>query len=153
MEDAQQYPYYIQMWGQTLWKYAMSTVISTIDEEAVKKCGKEVWKERNALYENRYKRWEPEERKFLAEIGRKINQGMRLDQEGLEVIGAEFLTAEGSDPQKYSEYVARMINEGVVWKRQTETEYGPGIPSFLNYLVARRERYGKQMKKARNLER
>jgi len=143
VEHSQQYPYFLQLWGAALWRHAMAEGCETLDLEDVEECDEEVREKRTALYEKRCERWNAEERKLLVEIGRRLNEGMRLNKAGLEVFVAECLAAEGKDPGDARPYVTKAINEGVLWKRQGESMYGPGIPSFLGYL----EREEKLMKK------
>jgi len=139
VEHSQQYPYFLQLWGAALWEHAMAEGRTTLDLKDVEECDKEVQEERTALYEKRCERWNAEERKLLVEIGRRLGEGMRLNKAGLEVFVAECLAAEGKDPDSAHPYVAKAINEGVLWKRQGESVYGPGIPSFLGYLEREEE--------------
>ncbi len=151
VEHSQQYPYFLQLWGKELWDHAMAESQKTLGVEDVEKCEERVWEERGALYERRYGLWQPEERRFLIEIGRRINLGAQLDRERLEEIAADFLATEGGDPGKAHCYVTKAINEGVLWKRQKDEVYRLDIPSFVGYLASRGERQEQRREEERGI--
>ena len=151
--DCEGYPFFVQLWGEMLWNHARKSGLNRIDDATVEHCREQVGKERMSLYDKRYNRWKFDETNFLAEMASKIGAGLRVDQTSLETIGAEILAKEGKNPKKAKNYVAKMISEGVIWKRGDESVFGPGVPNWLGDVLDRRERLKQHLKAARDLER
>ncbi len=152
LNDAQDYPYFVQLWGQQLWRVAKENGKSELDIEDVEKCAPKVAGERLKLYAKKFERWGAiEERMFLAAVSSKVKDGLRVGKEALVELGKDYLKSQGQDPDNSEKYVDKMIKEGVVWKREEDEVYGPGMPSFLGYITGRAERVEKELAETKGL--
>ena len=150
LDDAQEYPYFVQLWGRALWREASKESRLELETGDVEKCQPAVGKERAKLYENRFEKWETnEDKKFLVEIADKVADGQCFPKEVLIELGKDYLEKRGLDPERSKGHIEKMIKEGVIWKRGENADFGQGIPSFVKFATERAARIESGLKQAR----
>ncbi len=135
LEEAQCYPYFVQLWGQTLWEQANRVDSAELQMADVNRCREAVESNKARLYEQRFERWEDNELAALTDVARRLLDGSDLGRHGIVKVCKLALEGAGQDPAAAADLHKKLVNEGVIFKKAGQENYGPGIPSFLNYIV------------------
>lgn len=135
LDEAQCYPYFVQLWGQALWQQAQKEEKHELQMADVEKCKRVVEGEKAQLYQRRFQRWDARELGALTEVARRLIGGSKLGRHGIVKVCEMALESSGQDAAGAIDVYKKLVNEGVIWKKTGEENYGPGIPSFLNHVV------------------
>ena len=135
LDEAQCYPYFVQLWGQSLWEQANREDRNELQMADVDRCREAVESNKARLYEQRFERWEDNELAALTEVARRLLDGSDLGRHGIVKVCKLALEGAGQDPAAAADLHKKLVNEGVIFKKAGQENYGPGIPSFLNHVV------------------
>ena len=137
--DSHGYPYFVQLWGEAVWKEAHARApegprrVTRADVDAAR-AG--VDRRKNSYYLERYD--ELMERDLLrvaAAVADVFADRILLDDEGLEAAIRRGL-GETCTPERISEARAALRRLGYVWRPETEPAWEAGIPSLMDYIRA-----------------
>lgn len=136
VQQSERYPYFLQLWGSSLWSAAQAAGSTRINGVLAAQAADEFATQRSAYYEDR--REELERRDLLplaASVARSLStQTTRRSHELNAVI------AESSGVDEFGEVLQRrdqLATVGFVWKPPAaEDAWQPGIPSLMSYISA-----------------
>ena len=137
VEESQQYPYFLQLWGAALWTAARSKQVTRIDADVVAIAAREFDQQKSAYYEDR--REELERHALLdmaAVVATAFSERARLRSSDLNAVIREGLPGEGAF-EDVLHCRDRLAAVGYVWKPPAEDLWQPGIPSLMDYVAAR----------------
>ena len=135
--DSQAYPYFVQFWGQQLWKRAEThlpargaIILSRADVEAA---GAEVHSEKTGYYNNRYEEFIQGALVPAAQVVARAygdGKGSFFKEELLSSLAP----AVGADADNA---LTKLAHAGFVWCDPGRDRWTAGIPSLMNYVTAR----------------
>ena len=139
VRDSHGYPYFVQLWGQAVWRRAAdaappgTTGERRITAAAVTAARPAVDREQNDYYLDRY---EELETLRLLPVARTVAEAFDtrplLDDLQLETAIRRGLdAAPGSDPTEAKD---TLRNVGYVWRPEAKPVWEPGIPSLMDYV-------------------
>ena len=139
VRDSHGYPYFVQLWGQAVWRRAAAadppgtTGERRITAAAVTAARPAVDREQNDYYLDRY---EELETLRLLPVARAVAEAFDtrplLDDVQLETAIRRGLdAAPGSDPTEAKD---TLRNVGYVWRPEAKPVWEPGIPSLMDYV-------------------
>ena len=139
--DSQRYPYFIQAWGDELWKQGESTdatpdtgarTNTVLKADDVDAAGRNVIGLKNDYYASRYEELAKAGLLPAARvIARRFDDGLGpCSWEVLEEIVGP--SVESGDA---SRTLQKLAHAGFVWRPPDENDWGPGIPSLMNYVA------------------
>ena len=136
VEESQRYPYFLQLWGASLWATARSRAATRIDGSLVADAAPEFGRQRTAYYEDRR---EELERQELLAVGARVAGAFggraTLHSRELNAVIAEAL-AQASSTAEVLGCRDRLAMLGYVWKPpDAEAVWQPGIPSLMTYVA------------------
>ena len=139
--ESQGYPYFLQLWGATLWEALRGTEVTLIDASLVAWAQPRFESERSAYYEDRR---EELKRLGLLDIGASMAPAFVatpvLTERELDAAVAAALPPDAAvhDVDEARDGLAAV---GYVWKPPgSEDRWQPGIPSLMTYVAAHAER-------------
>ena len=139
--DSQRYPYFIQAWGDELWKQGESTdaapdtgarMHTVLTAEDVEAAGLNVVGLKNDYYASRYEELAKAGLLSAARlIARRFDDGLGPCswEELEEIVGASAKSGDASGT------LQKLAHAGFVWRPPDENDWGPGIPSLMNYVA------------------
>lgn len=135
VEESQQYPYFLQLWGAALWAAARSSQATRIDASLVDIAAPEFDQQRSAYYEDR--REELERHALLdvaAIVASAFSERARLRSSELNAVIAEAVAENGETEPAF---ICRdgLAAVGFIWKPPAEDAWQPGIPSLMDYIA------------------
>lgn len=136
VRESHGYPYFLQVWGQAVWKQAAPSpdgsrrVTTAVVEEATP----EFEATRNRYYQTRYKELK---KAGLLRVGREVavafGDRAQVSDAGLDAA-IQRGTAPGTGPDEES--ASRTLQHlGLVWQSDGAPVWEPGIPSLMDYLL------------------
>ncbi|MGI9251735.1 MAG: ATP-binding protein, partial [Pseudohongiellaceae bacterium] len=143
-KDAQNYPYFLQLWGDALWKVATKHDLTELTGEEAKLAEPNVQEERTIYYLSRYDAMKDDDDLLAAAValGKAFKGKDTLhDDKVREVIKSslsESLTEEVRR-DKTHELDKELNRIDYVWRPPGSTQAQPGIPSFMTYVSERFE--------------
>ena len=134
--DTQCYPFFIQRWGEALWRQAEQTEALVLEKTHVTAVRPEVEDKQNTYYEGR--RGELKDSDLLpvaVAVAAAYAGGPTLREHALDkaIAGA----TPGATPQQVRKTRRSLQNLGYIWKPPgTEDNWEPGIPNLMTYVRA-----------------
>ena len=155
-EDAQCYPYFLQLWGEALWDAAHGIAgaaekraAPVADEKAMSAALQAVEKKRSLFYSYRYEVLCDENLLWAAiAVSRRFVEAGVLTLDGKPpalsesvIRNAVLSTVAANDADEREGCVARtrdaLVEHGFIWKAEEEGgRYLPGIPSLMSYVLS-----------------
>ncbi len=140
VQDAQRYPYFLQLWGDALWDVATEHKLTKLTAEQVRLAEPNVQKKKQAFYASRYELMMKDEELLAAAnaVGRAFGDKDTLNIG--DVIGIIEDSLSHNLPDKSARRNrAQELNEELnridyIWHPPGSVQAEPGIPSFMTYL-------------------
>ena len=135
VQESQQYPYFLQLWGAALWTAARSNQATRIDASLVNMAAPEFDQQRSAYYEDR--REELERHALLDEaaiVASAFSERARLRRSELNAAIAGAMP-EDTETGAVLHCRDRLAAVGYIWKPPAEDAWQPGIPSLMDYIA------------------
>lgn len=135
VEQSQQYPYFLQLWGAALWTATRSRRAIRIDAPIVAVAAREFDRKKSAYYEDR--REELERRALLdvaAIVASAFSERVRLRSSELNAVIAESV-AQNGETERALRYRDSLAAVGFIWKPPAEDAWQPDIPSLMDYIA------------------
>ena len=132
------YPYFVQLWGEAIWRRAAGGEASEtgrrLTRAAVAACEAEFARERDDYYLDRY---EELEKQHLLPVARAVADAFesrpRLDDPTLDAALRRGLGAR-SDAERAAAARDALRDLGYVWRPEASPRWEPGIPSLMDYV-------------------
>ncbi|MGI9250744.1 MAG: AAA family ATPase [Pseudohongiellaceae bacterium] len=143
-KDAQNYPYFLQLWGGELWKVAAEHKLTELTGEEAKLAETNVQKEKSSFYSSRYKAIKKNGDLLAAAVavGKAFKDKDTLPDTqvmvAIESSLSESLT-ETERRDKAQELDDELNRIDFVWEHPDSIQLQPGIPSFMTYVSERFE--------------
>ena len=138
VEDSQRYPYFVQLWGEALWKRRLATGATRLTDAHAQEAQCDVTARVTDYYQDRY--IELDQSGWLA-VGEQVAARFRtmptLTYAELKSAIEDGLSAT-PDPKSVPAALAALQRLGFVWcppGQQPPVQYEPGIPSLMDYVL------------------
>ena len=142
--ESQRYPYFLQLWGKAIWEQVRNSVgrtrkggVERIDAALFAAAKPEFERNKNGFYAIRYRQLEQTE---LLPVAREVALTFRERQS---LSDSEFRRAiTGALPEKPSAEMIKTVSSalqghGYVWAPPDDVMLEPGIPSLMDYVLAK----------------
>ena len=135
VEDSQCYPYFIQLWGESLWEVAKTESLARLTSHAVDSAKNKVTAIRLDYYRDRQRRLKAD---GLLPAAVAIAEGLQGKEDAseeflLNIIADELSVAPGS--QQADKILAALTRLDFVWDPPGSVLYESGIPSLMTYVL------------------
>ena len=133
VDESQHYPYFIQIWGESLWGKTQEAQTCVIDTRLVADARPRFEGRKIKYYSNRYAELSEERLLPAAVAVANAFQGGVLTDAGLErAIGEVRSEVRFDDPG----VVALKLRElGYIWRPPGQIDWEPGIPSLMSFIL------------------
>ncbi|MGI9322955.1 MAG: AAA family ATPase [Pseudomonadales bacterium] len=143
VKDAQCYPFFLQLWGEAIWKTAMADQLTELNREQVQQAAENVQKQRRSFYQSRYRALSQDKEllKAAVAVGKAFEGKGQLFDSAITAAIESGLSG-GSVSANESSDKALALNEELnridyIWYPPDSKWVVPGIPSFMNYVGER----------------
>ena len=140
IEDSQRYPYFIQLWGDALWKRHLVTDATRLTSAHAAAARNDVDARVTDYYDDRYLELDQSGWLGVAErVADRFRSMSTLTYEELKAGVAAGLAA-NADPRQVHEALNALQRLGFVWRPPGQlppVRYEPGIPSLMGYVLDR----------------
>ena len=142
--DAQRYPFFLQVWGSALWGHAAEHGIQHLNDEHAQAAKASVDALRARFYERRFEEIAKDDGLRIAAIAVSDAFGIRgeYDHDGVvDIIDLALMPGipdERTRRQEARVLFERLIELGFVWKPDGLPPVHPGIPSLMAYIADKR---------------
>ena len=136
VEDSQCYPYFLQVWGKSLWKEANKTNSTCITEEqvGVVKQNTEIIKQK--FYDERRDTLDVLGlRSTAVAIARAFQDTKEMTKDEMMEIIADNLSVDSLNTQSVIERLQTFVDHDFIWKSPESILYEPGIPSLMTHVL------------------
>ena len=131
VEESQRYPYFIQLWGEALWRRLRADKVSRVDGGLVAAARPDFDEQRKIYYEDRYDELDVSELIAAAKSVAVCFDG-RNSAPRSALLDA--VMRAGADEATADAQFTRLMELGYVWKQPSQREFEPGIPSLMSYV-------------------
>ena len=146
VEDAQRYPYFLQLWGSALWDVAKERDADRLTDVDVEQAMPEIAAVREDFYKDRYNLLREDEPLLNAAyaVASAFRGETRLASDEIPEIIERCLPdtlTDRADREEAAKHLSRELNKiDFVWEPTAVAEVEPGIPSFMTYVQSRVEK-------------
>ena len=146
VEDAQRYPYFLQLWGSALWDVAKERDADRLTDVDVEQAMPEIAAVREDFYKDRYNLLREDKPLLTAAyaVAGAFRGETRLASDEIPEIIERCLTdtlTDKADREEAARHLSRELNRiDFVWEPTAAAEVEPGIPSFMTYVKSRVEK-------------
>jgi len=135
VDESHGYPYFLQLWGSFLWRFAQDKKRRQIRSADVAAVHPPFTKERDFYYQDRYLELANRDLLFVA---RRVADAFRTSA-SLHHLALTRLVERACDTTKPeiapSDALMSLKHFGFVWQPGAEPEWEPGIPSLMDYVL------------------
>ena len=136
VEDSQCYPYFLQLWGSSLWMEADKENVTCITDEQVAVVKPKIGIKKNKFYDERKSKLNALGlRPTAVAIARAFQDTKEMSEDMMLDIISENLSVDSLNTQSDSERLQTFIDNDFIWKSPESVLYEPGIPSFMTYIL------------------
>ena len=136
VQDSQQYPYFIQRWGDALWDEAKETNSTKLTAEQVDIVAPAIDSFRQDLYAERRTKLS---QKGLLPAAHVIAEAFQDTKEFIEddliLLIKDTLPADKADDQHATNVLLALVAMDFVWRPPGTTLYEPGVPSLMTHVL------------------
>jgi len=150
VEDAQHYPYFLQLWGSALWDAVVKRNASRLTDRDVEQAMPAIAADRELFYKSRYNLLREDEPLLAAAyaVAGAFRGETRLASDEIPEIIERCLPdtlTDRADREQAAKHLSRELNKiDFVWEPTAVDEVEPGIPSFMTYVQFRVEKSRKR---------
>ena len=136
VEDSQCYPYFLQVWGSSLWEEAKKENVMHITEEQVAVVKPDITIIKKDLYDERRRNLSSLGlRPIAVSIAKAFQDKKEMLEDMLLDIISKNLSIDTLNTQSNLERLQVFIDNDFVWKPFGSDYYEPGIPSFMTHIL------------------
>ncbi len=136
VEDSQCYPYFIQEWGDSLWKEAKKASLTCLTDEQVAVVKPNIAIIKQDFYEER--------RDTLDELGLQstavaiaevFQETKTMTKDRIKEVITDNLSADSLNTQSVIERLQTFVEQDFIWRSRGSVLYEPGIPNFMTHVI------------------
>ena len=143
VEDSQCYPYFLQVWGSSLWDESDKTNLTHLTEEQVAVVKPKIDIKKNKFYDERKDKLDDLKFESTAvAIAKAFQDTKEMSKNMIMEIIRDNLSVDSLNTQSDSERLQTFIDNDFIWKSQESILYEPGIPSFMTHILNRQPSQG-----------
>ena len=136
VEDSQCYPYFLQLWGSSLWDIATVKNLTLITEKQVVVAKEQVLSTRQEMYKGRRKKLNKIGlRATTVAIAKAFQNTKEMSEDTILKIITDNLPVDKLNAQTNEERLQIFIDNDFIWQQQGLDLYEPGIPSLMTYVL------------------
>ena len=150
VEDAQHYPYFLQLWGSALWDAVVKNNASRLTDRDVEQAMPAIAADRELFYKSRYNLLREDKPLLTAAyaVASAFRGETKLASDEIPEIIERCLPdtlTDRADREEAAKHLSRELNKiDFVWEPTAVDEVEPGIPSFMTYVQFRVEKSRKR---------
>ncbi len=136
VEDSQHYPYFIQLWGESLWDLAKEKELQKLTSHEVTAAKTRVESVRLGFYSSRRRRLKDDGLlKVAADCAAIFQDQSRFKEVDLEKAIKDALPDNQSDERYESQVLRDLARHEFIWNPPDTDLYEAGIPSLMRYVL------------------
>ena len=136
VEDSQCYPYFLQVWGKSLWMEANKTNLTCMTDEQVAVVKPNIAIIKQDFYEERRDKLDVLGlRSTAVAIARAFQDTKEMTKDEMMEIIADNLSVDSLNTQSDIERLQTFIDHDFIWRPLGSAFYEPGIPSLMTHIL------------------
>ena len=136
VEDSQCYPYFLQVWGKSLWMEANKENLTRLTNEQVAVVKPDIDIIKQKMYEGRrHKLNKLGLRSTAIAIAQAFQDTKAMSEDPIMEIITGNLSVDSLNTQSAIERLQTFIDNDFIWKSQESILFEPGIPSFMTHVL------------------
>lgn len=144
LDETQNYPYFVQLYGRLFWDNLADTDSTRIDQDVIMAVREQFMDERDTMYQGRFREIQKADLVDAAEV----IADMFMHQESvLHSNDMESALRERLNIVDARDTISALQGLGYVWQTASVELYEPGIPSLMSYILKTREANRKFLQK------
>ena len=138
VEDSQCYPYFLQVWGKSIWMEANKTNLTCITEEQVAVVKPNIAIIKQDFYEERRDKLDELGLQSTAiAIAQTFQDTKAMSDDTIKEVITDNLSVDTLNTQSVTERLQTFIDHDFIWRPLGSDLHEPGIPSFMTYMLNR----------------
>ena len=144
VEDSQCYPYFLQVWGKSLWMEANKTNLTCITEEQVVVVKPNIEIIKKKFYNERRDKLDVLGlRSTAVAIAQVFQDTKAMTKDAVMEVITDNLSVDSLNTQSVIERLQTFIDIDFIWRPLESDFYEPGIPSFMTHILNQQPSVGK----------
>ena len=144
VEDSQCYPYFLQVWGKSLWMEANKTNLTCITEEQVVVVKPNIEIIKKKFYNERRDKLDVLGlRSTAVAIAQVFQDTKAMTKDAVMEVITDNLSVDSLNTQSVIERLQTFIDIDFIWRSLESDFYEPGIPSFMTHILNQQPSVGK----------
>ena len=136
VEDSQCYPYFLQVWGKSIWMEADKENLTCLSDEQVTVVKPNIEIVKMKFYDGRRDRFDELRLKSTTiAIAQAFQETKEMTKDAIMEIITDNLSVDSLNAQSDFERLQTFINHDFIWKSQESILFEPGIPSFMTHIL------------------
>ena len=136
VEDSQCYPYFLQLWGSSLWMEANKTNLTHLTDEQVAVVKPDITIIKKKFYSKRRDKLDVLGlRSTAVAIAQEFQDTKEMTKDAIMEIITDNLSVDSLNTQNARERQQTFIDNDFIWESPESDLYEPGIPSFMTYIL------------------
>ena len=139
VEDSQCYPYFLQVWGKSIWMEANKTNLTCITEEQVAVVKPNIAIIKQDFYDERRDTLNKLElRSTAVAIAQAFQDTKAMTEDTIMEVIADNLSVDSLNTQSVIERLQTFVDHDFIWRPLGSAFYEPGIPSLMTHILDQR---------------
>ena len=136
VQESQCYPYFLQVWGKSLWTEANKENLTCITDEQVMVVKPDITIIKKDFYNKRRDKLKKLDLRSTAVAIAKVFQDTKeMSDDAIMEIIKDNLSVDSLNTQSAVEREQTFIDNDFIWRPQGSDFYEPGIPSFMTHML------------------
>ena len=136
VEDSQCYPYFLQLWGSSLWMEANKTNLTHLTDEQVAVVKPDITIIKKKFYSKRRDKLDVLGlRSTAVAIAQEFQDTKEMTKDAIMEIITDNLSVDSLNTQNARERQQMFIDNDFIWESPESILYEPGIPSFMTHIL------------------
>ena len=136
VEDSQCYPYFLQLWGSSLWMEANKTNLTHLTDEQVAVVKPDITIIKKKFYSKRRDKLDVLGlRSTAVAIAQEFQDTKEMTKDAIMEIITDNLSVDSLNTQNARERQQTFIDNDFIWESPESILYEPGIPSFMTHIL------------------
>ena len=136
VEDSQCYPYFLQVWGKSIWMEANKTNLTCITEEQVAVVKPNIAIIKQDFYDERRDTLNKLElRSTAVAIAQAFQDTKAMTEDTIMEVIADNLSVDSLNTQSVIERLQTFVDHDFIWRPLGSAFYEPGIPSLMTHIL------------------
>ena len=136
VEDSQCYPYFLQLWGSSLWMEADKENLTCLSDEQVAVVKPDITIIKKKFYSKRRDKLDVLGlRSTAVAIAQEFQDTKEMTKDAIMEIITDNLSVDSLNTQNARERQQTFIDNDFIWESPESILYEPGIPSFMTHIL------------------